>query len=138
MNTKSKGVIVILITLIIGFALGILAGGFFRQNMLREKIARFRSPGMFIERLEHFVQPTEKQSQKLREILENHHAKMFEQGERLREHMQTMNDSLYSQLDTVLTKEQMEKLKKRMERMRPFPPDGRERMHPRREDRRRD
>lgn len=138
MNTKSKGVIVILVTLVIGIVLGILAGGFFRQNMLKDRVARFRSPDFFIERLEKIVQPTAEQSELLREILREHHEKMFDQGERLRDQMRVMNDSLFSQLDTVLTEEQITQLKQRMERMRPFPPDRRDRMHPRREGRRRD
>jgi len=120
MKVKTKSVIVIVSTLIIGMILGSVITAAFIKNRAFDRMAELRNERGFVRRIERIIQPDENQEQKVREILGKHFEKMHQLGEEMRITFKTMNDSLIKDLEPILHPEQIERFKKRMERMKRF------------------
>ncbi|MBN2102529.1 hypothetical protein JW835_00645 [bacterium] len=112
MKTMTKTVVLLILT----FVLGVISGAVLQGFLIRQHIKKFnrhmRTPEGFIERFERIIDPTDEQRKEIRAILEKHHQKMMQFHKEFPMHM----DSLKTDLDSILTEEQKEKLKK----MRPF------------------
>jgi hypothetical protein len=120
MNVKLKSIIVIVSTLLIGMVLGSVITAAFVKNRAFDRIAEMRNERGFVKRIERLIQPDEDQKEKVREILVEHFDKMHLLGEEMRITFKTMNDSLIKDLEPILHPEQIERFKKRMERMKRF------------------
>jgi hypothetical protein len=120
MNVKLKSIIVIVSTLLIGMVLGSVITAAFVKNRAFDRIAEMRNERGFVKRIERLIQPDEDQKEKVREILVEHFDKMRQLGEEMRITFKTMNDSLIKDLEPILHPEQIERFKKRMERMKRF------------------
>ena len=117
MNVKTKSILVISGTLIIGMILGSLITAAYLKNRAFDRIADWRSERGFVQRIERIIQPDEAQQEPVRQILMRHFSKMDQLGEQMRGNFEAMNDSLIKELETVLTPEQISRFKKKMERM---------------------
>lgn len=120
MNVKLKSTIVIVATLLIGMVLGSVITAAFVKNRAFDRIAEMRNERGFVKRIERIIQPDDDQKEKVREILVEHFEKMHQLGEEMRITFKTMNDSLIKDLEPILHPEQIERFKKRMERMKRF------------------
>ena len=125
MNLKVKSSLIIIVTLIIGMALGIiLAQSFFRPPNMFDKMSALRSPEGFAERFERIIDPNESQKEKIREILQFHFQKMHNQSSEFRQRFMQLNDSLRAELDPILNDEQKDRLNKMEERFREHGREG--------------
>jgi len=131
MNVRIKTSIIILITLLIGVVTGVLIDRTIMRNQFQQKFAGMRRPQGMILMLERIIKPDESQYQELREILKRYSQKLHQIGEMSRLEMNTVMDSLKTELDPILTDEQKDRLQSRIERLRSGrgtgPPFGRPR-----------
>lgn len=127
MKVKTRTIMVLIGTLLIGVIIGVISTNLMHFKRLEDRMKGFRDPDKFIERIEKSIEPTEDQREKLREILYAHHKKIVETGEEFRSRMRVNSDSLKIQLNSVLTDEQIEKMERLFKRRDRFKPDDRER-----------
>ena len=116
MTARSKSILLLLATLLIGMVLGALINARLAEQRL-ERIAFLRTSRGFVRFWEEAVEP---QDERQREAIE---AVLEQAGRRLAEHMQTSRgemqniiDSTKTELDALLTPEQRERLERRMRR----------------------
>lgn len=112
MNTKVKVTLIIIVTLVIGIALGAMLNRAFLRHRIQRAFAT-RNPVGMVSFIERSIRPTPDQRAKIREILEQHRIKSQEIRDRFMEEMQLEFESLESELDPVLTPEQKKRLKDR-------------------------
>jgi|WetSurMetagenome_2_1015567.scaffolds.fasta_scaffold597066_2 hypothetical protein len=112
---KTRPVIVIVITLILGFVLGMLTSAQIRNHKLKT-VRVFFSEEKFREGLYHTIEPTEEQKVKIQKILDKYSALNIEQLTNLRKNFETNMDNMRKELDSILTKEQLTSLKEMDER----------------------
>jgi len=133
MNTKTKSTIVLIGVLLIGIVIGALGSSLIRRSMWEDRVARFRSPEGFSERLIHIIKPAPGQEEQVRQILLKHHEKMEKITEVSRAMIREHADSLLIDLQPVLNPEQLDRLKDMLHRRPahrrdrhepPPPPDG--------------
>jgi hypothetical protein len=111
MNTKTKSTLVLIGVLLIGIVIGALGSSMIRRSMWEERVARFRSPEGFSERLVHIIKPDPAQEEKVRQILLKHHDKMEKITEASRAMIKLHADSLLIDLQPVLNPDQLARLK---------------------------
>ncbi|MGI9174642.1 MAG: hypothetical protein ACR2GR_04935 [Rhodothermales bacterium] len=118
MTARSKSILLLLATLLIGMVLGALINARLAEQRL-ERIAFLRSSRGFVRFWEEAVEP---QDEAQREAIE---AVLEQAGRRLAEHMRTTSgemqdiiDSTKTELDALLTPEQRARLERRMQRRR--------------------
>lgn len=118
MNLKIKSSLIIIVTLIIGFVLGIFfTKSFFPPIDMIERIAELRSPDGFMRRFERIIQPTESQREKIREILKSHFDRFHLRSKKFRDQFSSLNDSLIVELNPVLNENQKLRLEKMFKNM---------------------
>ncbi|MBN2426495.1 MAG: hypothetical protein JXR46_09600 [Calditrichaceae bacterium] len=126
MKVKTRTIIVLSMTLILGIMIGWIGGNIFRKDFYEERMRHFRNPERFVDNFERIIQPTDEQRDKLRQIFQAHHEKTLKMGEKFRQSMKSNFDSIKTEVDSLLTTEQKEKLEKFLERQdrieRRFPP----------------
>ncbi len=118
MNVRTKSGIVIILTLCIGFALGMLVDRSMMKRELHQRFARMRNPRGLARMLEQIIEPTDAQYDDVKGILDRYSKRFHQLGFQSRQQMMSMMDSLNAELDTVLTDQQKMKLQRRMSRMR--------------------
>ena len=110
MNIKTKTAIIIMVTLLIGIAIGSVGRtALFRNNRKGERPPL--KPEMIVNWTERRLELTKEQKPIVRPILEAHSKTIFEMNSRHREEMKASMDSLIASLSGILTEEQLEKLK---------------------------
>ena len=110
MKTKYKTIGLLFGTLIIGVVVGMLLHATFLRGQFRRHIHKIRTEDGFVQRFEDLIQPTEEQRVQLEKILKKHFEKMDAQHKVLR----ALMDSLRTDIDSVLTEEQRQRLQKSM------------------------
>ena len=120
MKIEFKTAIILILTLIVGMILGALIYGTVMRSHVKQTALRLRTPGGFIRRMEMVMDLDESQRDRVHEILLNHHEKMVQLGFEVR----VMMDSLQKELEPILTKEQMNRLKKGPFLRKERPPGG--------------
>ena len=125
MNIHLKTAAILLATLIIGMVCGALILGAFARDRLQPppQVTRDR----FVERWVRMVRPDPAQLQRIREVVGEHEPGFRENYMRHRQEMQDLVDSLHSDLEPILTEEQLERIKRireERERVREFRRDG--------------
>lgn len=132
MNTKTKSILVIIGALLIGIIIGAMGSTMVRRNLFEDRIARFRTPEGFTQRLIEVIQPDPEQREAINDILKKNHQKMLEFGKEGMERIKNHADSLLKELEPVLRPDQLERLKKRLMERPPFPRKPREKFDRRR------
>ena len=111
MNVKVKTALIIIITLIIGIALGAMLNRALLRHRIHKAFA-VHKPDRLVYFMEEMIQPEPEQREQLRAILEKHSDKMEEMRQNFFTEMQAERESFLKDLETVLTPDQMERLKK--------------------------
>jgi uncharacterized membrane-anchored protein YhcB (DUF1043 family) len=112
MNTKVKITLIIIVTLVIGIVLGAMLNRTFLRYRIQRAFAN-RNPVGMVSFMERNIQPTPDQREQIREILEKHRIKSQEIRDRFLEEMQSVFESMETELDPILTPEQKKRLKRR-------------------------
>ncbi len=115
MKISTKTTLIILATLLIGTAIGILGSGIFHQKRF-DRIRQMHPEQRFVEILDRIIKPAEEQSRLIKEILEKQSKKIAALEENYQGEIFTIFDSTRIQIQSLLTKEQMNKLEQEMSR----------------------
>jgi len=122
MQTRTKSAFLLLAVLALGVVIGILVSGVL-HNRRMDRIARIRTGPGIVQLVERAVQPeSEEQRAQIREIMEGAAPRFAETFQRTQEEMRTLSDSVMSELEAVLTPEQLESLRSHMLLRRGRPP----------------
>ena len=116
MKNKTKSTLILIGVLLIGVIIGAVGSSLIRQKIWEDRVARFRSPHGFSDRLMELIQPDPQQEKAVKEILLKHHEKMRARSEKSRMMLRTHADSLIIELESVLRPEQLERAKKILKR----------------------
>ena len=111
MKTETKTAVIIVVTLIIGMAIGSLLPGAF----IRHRTGRFmamREPEHLMGRIEDIIDPDESQREAVQEILHRHAERFHEIHSQFEAAMFALRDSLRKDLDSILTEEQKARLER--------------------------
>ncbi len=115
MNIKTKTTLIIILTLIIGIAVGAFLNRAFIQHRIKKVFSRM-DPKHMVSFYEHIIQPEEKQSKQLRHILDEYAKRIAEIRKSTQEQLRITNEFFMEEMDRLLTPEQ----KKRMRESRGF------------------
>ncbi|HKJ45994.1 MAG TPA: hypothetical protein VJ991_09235 [Balneolales bacterium] len=113
MKTRTKTILVIAGTLIIGIILGVFLTGAVMRHRLN-RIAEMQTRPGFVKIMEHIIQPTEKQKKEIEPILTNTAHRLTQVYVDKRKKIAQIGDSLRSELQPYLTDEQYQRLTRRM------------------------
>lgn len=113
MKTKSKTILIILATLVIGAAIGALLTGLVRQNR-EHRFTRMMPEQQFRRVMEHIIQPNDEQRKAIDRILTKRFAQITEIQEQYQNEIFVLYDSLRKDLSSVLTADQRFRLEKRL------------------------
>jgi hypothetical protein len=118
---KTKPVIIIIATLLIGFVLGMLASAQIRYHKMKP-VRFFFSEEKFKEGFYGLIQPNDSQREKLDDLLAKYARKNADMQNDFRKKMDQLMQDLKNETDPILTKEQLDKIrlmeKKRMDMIR--------------------
>ena len=126
---KTKSIIIIVATLIIGFVIGFLVNGQLTKGRIQNFVKQGTHDG-FKMRFFDIIRPDEAQKIGIEPILEEYAAKTHETVENFREEMKAEHDEMIKKLEPYLKEDQLLRLKdaqerfERHERMRPGPGPG--------------
>lgn len=112
---KTKPILLIILTLIIGFVLGMLTSAQIRFNKLKP-VRVFFSEERFREGFYRIIQPDEKQKAEIDKILEKYAKKNSELQENFRKEADSNMKAFRKEVDSKLTKDQLARLKEMDER----------------------
>jgi len=132
MQTRTKSAFILLAVLVLGVAIGILASGVV-HNRRMQSIARLRTGPGIAQLIERAVEPeSDEQQARIREVMQDAAPRFAAAFQRSQEEMLALSDSVMSELEGVLSADQMEQLKQRMSlrRRRPPPEEWRGRQKP--------
>ncbi len=115
-NAKTKSILLILATLVIGFVIGFLVSGRLTHQRIRKMVEIRKSKG-FQKELVQVIQPTEAQAPLVNPILESFGTRLDSMHMRHRAEMQENMALLELSLEPLLQPAQMVKLKRRLKRM---------------------
>jgi hypothetical protein len=119
-KTRTKSLFIILITLIIGIAIGFEVSEILIKKRF-EEVRSVRDPKGFVNMFENLIKPDEKQKPVVDSILLKHHERINEIMTANRQLMDKQIDSLRIVLKPYLTNEQVEHLNAEIMRMRRGP-----------------
>lgn len=115
MSSKSKSLLALLGTLVLGFVIGVLASGFVRQQRV-QKLERMPRHERFERVMKRIIQPTGEQQAALDTILETHFQRMAGVRESYEDRVFALFDSLHQDLSSLLTEEQQHRLREHLKR----------------------
>ncbi|HEX7071987.1 MAG TPA: hypothetical protein VF190_14330 [Rhodothermales bacterium] len=124
MSPRTKSVLLIVATLLIGLVLGALLNARLAERRM-ERLASLRSERGFVRFMEEVVQPTdEAQREAMHEVFRRTGERMAEHQERSRRDAMAILDSSRQELAEILTPEQMQRLDDRLQDRRRHRRDG--------------
>ena len=115
MDAKVKSGIILSATLLIGILIGAFGSGFLRNTFMSDTRYEFRKPDRFIRMQERLIKPTVEQREAVEKVLRDHHKKMLELSHSMMEQFKGTDDSLMKALEPILSEEQMEAYKERLQ-----------------------
>ncbi len=120
-QAKTKSVLILFSTLLIGALIGILLFGWF----MRDRMRPIPHPRHFVRSMERMLDPqTEEERQVLRAVLKRHGDRLRMLHDEHREALRVQMDSVRAELAPLLSEEQLRRLDRRRERfgklMRPW------------------
>ncbi|MBT8401612.1 MAG: hypothetical protein KJO98_14135 [Rhodothermia bacterium] len=129
MSPRTKSILLLLATLIIGLLLGALINGYFVRQRL-DRLGSLMTRDGYSSRLIEVVNPSnEEQREALRSVLDGASPKAIEIMRESRQAMRALNDSVKAELEDILTEEQMARLEEHLRFRRRGPwRDGRPRL----------
>jgi len=117
MQTKTKTILIISVTLIIGIAIGsVLTATVLRSYRYRDRIDKIRTPEGFVSRFEKIIEPNEQQKEQIHKILLDHFNLIDSTSTRFYSEMKALRDTLNKVLEPILTPEQKKRWQKYQER----------------------
>ena len=117
MHIKTKSLIALIITLIIGIVIGSVGSGMYRSYLYRSKVTHMRSPQGFKERLEKVIQPEASQEAELQEKMNRHYQRVDSLGKTFRHEIDSLNLIFQNDLKDLLKDEQQQRLAEYFEKM---------------------
>ena len=125
MNARFLAAVVVVLTLVIGFLIGLLTTRVTehrrpRPDRERPPMGRMLDDRLFTERMEHMLDVSPEQRDTVRAILDAHAERFLAMHERQSETMKNVMDTLLSDLRGVLTDEQVSQFEEHLDRRRPF------------------
>lgn len=117
MHVKVKINLIIIITLIIGILIGAMINRAVTQHRIKNAISLMQ-PGFLPNIYRDLLQPDEEQARKIQQILERHADKIFQIRRDYQDDMTTANESLWAELQPILTPEQETRITRRFFRRR--------------------
>jgi len=125
MNVKTKTSLVIVFTLVTGMIIGALLNRALLQNRV-QRVFSMRNPNTFVQSYLETIKPDADQEKQIQEILERNGQHISEIRSTSRENLESSMVAMMSELESVLTPEQIKRLEEK-------PPGGRPRfgMHSR-------
>lgn len=110
MNMKTKAIVVLVLTLIIGFILGMLTSAQIRHSRMKE-MRTFFSGKDYAEMMLNVIQPDEDQKAKLEEVMGRFYKTTRDMQSDFRTDFDSVTASFKKEIDTLLTTEQLEKVR---------------------------
>lgn len=121
MKPTVKSSIILIVTLLIGIAIGYeLNGMLFRYRFDAPKM--MRRPEGFVNHFENIIKPDEAQKKKLRETILKYHTRIEDVSNKNMQRVGQLIDSMNTELRSQLTKEQAARLDGMIQNMKKFPP----------------
>lgn len=122
MQTRTKSGFLLLAVLVLGMVIGILVSGVL-HNRRMQSIARIRTGPGIEQLIERAVEPeSEEQAARIREVMQVAAPRFAEVFASAHQEMQALSDSVMSELEAILSPEQLEELRRHMEMRRGVPP----------------
>lgn len=112
---KAKSILILLITLVVGFVLGMLTSAQIRFQRLRP-VRMYFSEERFREGFYNMIQPDEKQKAEIDKILSKYAKLNSEVQNNFRKELETNMKEFRKEIDSKLTKEQLARIKEMDER----------------------
>lgn len=112
---KTKPICIVILTLVIGFVIGILTSAQLRLNRLKP-VRLFFSEERFREGFYKIIEPDEKQKAEIDRILEKYAKKNSEMHDNFRKEADANMKEFRKEIDSKLTKEQLARLREMDER----------------------
>ncbi len=109
MNTKTKSILAILATLLIGIAIGAIASGTLRHRKM-ERIERMSPQERFLKTMDEIIKPDEQQREAIQQVLKRESEQMAGIRERYQGEVIAVMDSVKKELRSILTPEQSQRL----------------------------
>lgn len=116
MKPKTKSILIILVTLVIGIAIGFEISEIFAEKRF-ENFRRIREPKGFVRIFDEIIKPDKTQKPVIDSIVLKHHAQVDTLISLGRQQLQRQMDSLRIALKPHLTDEQMKNFDNHVERM---------------------
>ena len=115
MQTRTKSAFLLLVVLLLGVAVGIMVSGAL-HNRRMERIAGLRTAPGIAQLVERMVEPeSEEQRARIRDVMDGAAPRFAEVFRRTHEEMEALSDSVMSELEVILTPQQLEQLRARMD-----------------------
>ena len=116
MTARTKSILLLLGTLLIGMLLGVFVHTLMVEDRI-ERITSLRSQAGFVRFMENMIEPTDDAQHKaIRDVLDETAEKLNVHHAESRETVQEIMESFRASLDSLLTEEQVNALNERMER----------------------
>ncbi len=109
LNMKLRITILIILTLLLGFVIGMLTSAQLRHKRMRP-VRTFASEQYFREHFYKIVEPSEEQKQELDSIIESYADSFNKLNRQFRDDFESLMDDQWGVIKPVLNKEQIEKL----------------------------
>jgi len=113
MNIKLKTALIIIVTFILGIVIGAMFNRTLSQNRIKNILSR-RNPVHFVSSYERIIGPDASQRKLVREVLNKHAKRISGIRTNYNEELQSSIESLFKDLDPLLTPQQKMRLKKRL------------------------
>ncbi|PEN12679.1 hypothetical protein CRI94_14290 [Longibacter salinarum] len=117
-SPRTKSVLLLVVTLLLGVVLGSVLTGWWVQNRA-DRVRALRTPGGFVERVIRQVEPMSPAQRDSVEVIARRTARQLDQLRRThRRQTMTVLDSMRTELRTVLSEEQINALDRRFQHRR--------------------
>lgn len=110
MIMKTKAIVVLVLTLVIGFILGMLTSAQIRHSRMKE-MRTFFSGKDYAEMMMNVIQPDEVQKAKLEEVMGRYYKTTRNMQSDFRTDFDSVTTSFKKEIDTLLTAEQLERVR---------------------------
>ena len=107
---KTKAILIVVLTLIIGFILGMLTSAQIRHSRMKE-MRTFFSGKDYAEMMINVIQPDEVQKAKLEEVMSKFYETTREMQMGFRNDFDSVTTEFKREIDTLLTKDQLDKVR---------------------------
>ncbi|MDZ7723334.1 MAG: hypothetical protein U5R06_11155 [candidate division KSB1 bacterium] len=115
MKKQSKSTLILIVTLLIGMAIGVLGYRVYMLQRIRE-FKDHRADLMFEKLFARVVQPTPEQADTLRVIWQKYREQLESNHKQVLKETKTILDSMFKEMRPLLTEEQIKRLKERRHR----------------------